>query len=392
MKIIWVVVFTLMVSYAVVGQNKYMDGKLLLNNNDTLYVKVKTSSLAKNECRYTDSLNIEHVADPKIVKGFSLANGKQYFFKHFVSRFDTLDAFFEVIVKGKISLYAYQNRYFAKKNEELLELRNNNQPAFNQDNNEDHAPKNEYIGILRYFLSDSSTNLTDLNHLYYGIDEFVKLARTYNEGDKYIAEMKSKRFKPQYKLGFEAGYQLGTYEFILAGSRIDSRFAIPEFGPILRYQFSNHLSIGTGLNCSYFKFLVYKKNVLAQNVSYFTLDNTMGMITLPVQINYQFYQIPLLPHIGLGSSFEKFFVNNSNYTEELTSLYSDEITTYQHTTQFSANTSVNILMEIGCSLPGNGVQYGLKMMYASQLYGFSDERKDHINPMSALKFAISVLF
>ena len=338
-------------------------------------------------------MNIEHTADPVNVKGFSLANGKQYCFKHFISRHDTLDAFFEVIVKGKICLYSYRNRYFVQKEQEdLLELRNNEQQAFISYDNSAHAAKNEYIGVLKYLLSDSVTNLADLNHIDYGIDIFINLIRTYNEGDKYLEEVKRKRFKPHLSFGLEAGYQIADYEFILSKSKIDSQFGTPVFGPTIKYQFFDHMNLSAGLNCGFIKFSIYKSNAPAQNISYFTLRNNMGIISLPLLLNYDLNQIPLRPHFGLGSSFDKIIVKNFSYSEELSFSNAEIVSSYQHTSQFSMKGSFSFLLNIGCSIPGKSVHYGFNVIYAKQLYGMNDEAKDHISQISSLNFAFSVLF
>jgi hypothetical protein len=88
---------------------------------------------------------------PEDIKGFGLSNGRKFESKSLPDEKDDKMVFFQIVIKGKVSLLSYKNRFFIKNEAYFLELYHVDE-AKDSEGNLVKTRDREYMGRLSYIL------------------------------------------------------------------------------------------------------------------------------------------------------------------------------------------------------------------------------------------------
>ncbi len=104
-----------------------------------------------NSITFVDDKGIESRFYPNDLLGFGLSNGRIFESRHLPEKEDGSLHFFQVLLRGKVSLYAFKDRFFIENEKEFLELLN----TFSSKDikgNVVMTKRAQYLGILNYML------------------------------------------------------------------------------------------------------------------------------------------------------------------------------------------------------------------------------------------------
>jgi len=381
------------------GQKGYSSGYIISPTNDTTQVKIKLSELDKNQCVYLDHSLKNCIGTRETVKSFYVSVGRSFRYVKFKNPSNTIEAYFEVLVEGKINLFSFRERLFVQKdNGEIHELVDTEEHGVNENGANYFRKKREYVGLLKYLLSDATTVVPEIESLDYSKNELKKVIRIYNEGETYIQELNKLKYKPNFKFGMEALFSCDNYKFWfpsdLYADEYNGQFLLSGIGGTLKYQFSKRLLINSGLGLKYLDFSIYKLYGVELETSkrYYTFKNNILALSIPLIIDYQFNNLHFRPFAGFGFQFEKNFIKNATCLEESNKYSATDFYSYEHQAKFLNPINFYWTVELGGSPTIGKHSFNLKAQYMMDISILNSQIDSQFYHKSGLQLIFGLMF
>jgi len=312
------------------GQSQYKKGIVVTNNGDTIsgLIAYREGSRSYKVCNFKKSKGAPLTKySPDQIQSYGFVNDMHYESKPFESdNGNTNNFFFEVLVKGKLTLYKYSLRYFVEKNGDgLHELTNKKQEVI-VDNETYMKDSKRYLGVLNYLTADCENFTETLIQSGNGEKDLTEIVEKYNrcKGEESISY---KEKKPWFKANFGVliGLNSSQINFSSANS-FDRAFAVmPGVNlDILSPRINEKFSFHTGLFYLSTTYLSYYENNRVQtidrtDVSY--IDRTditidAKQLKIPLGFKYMFSEKELAPYINGGASYTIQLETSSNFVFE----------------------------------------------------------------------------
>ena len=324
------------------SQVDFRKGFVINNSGDTIYgvINYREGSNSYKYCLYRKSLNDSIIKyTPQNIKGYGFNNDKVYESRNVLSSSQVKEdevAFFEVITRGLITLYRFDEDYYVLKGDTTFyklyqERKESNEGGFTLVT---YIPK--YIGYLNILMVDSPGYLKRISDLSFDEKSLTRLVEDYNR-ENSVSSVSFKSGKPwaSWSVGISGGMsnsRLGflaneEYNFYLLGSFSSSNnpfvdLAIEFASPRL----SERIALRVDLILYNDKFSSYvRKQTYFHDTRYFTtIDITQ--LKIPVGLCYYFRINKYAPYINLGASAT--FQIKSDYRMLMEDNHSGVITSY----------------------------------------------------------------
>ncbi|HOW39136.1 MAG TPA: hypothetical protein PL123_01245 [Bacteroidales bacterium] len=327
------------------AQNLFREGYVEKQNGSVLngLIEYKPTNKIPSNCvfkRFDIAEKIEYSADKIISFGYN--NGKRY--ESFKSEGKTL--FYEVLIKGKISVYTNGSGYFLKKeNGSFTELKKTNISDSGA----------SYDNLISYLETITEGKCGPISKNFSLNEDLLPLIESYNKnsGSGYYTFNRSfseKEFINQSGL-------TGAYQFrygILSGINVyklslgiapgvtytgNLFFPVPESesGPVagvflekLLLRKSDKLALRVELLYEKQNFYCYSESKYSIYTSRHDAFFDFTAISVPVLLQYSFTGNRLVPYINTGVAYQHFLSGSYYHTEEKETAYSlPEISTYE---------------------------------------------------------------
>lgn len=378
-------------------QKGYIAGYIVSQANDTLETKISYSDLEKNRCVYLDHSGTIKIGNPETVKAFAILSGRKFRYIRFDNKKDTIDAYFEILVEGKIDLFSYQKRFFVKKgNDKPRELLSSVKDVSSAGGATFTKNKKEYIGLLKFLLSDATISVPNIEAIDLSKKDLIKTIRIYNEGESYIQELNRLRYKPNCKIGVEALFSSDNYRFRFPSDSFtdeyDGGFFLPGVGGVIKYQFTKHLSVNSGVRLRYLNYSIYKSYGPEYSTRFYTIKDDFFVLSVPLIFDHQFNNLFFHPCIGLGVQFEKNLLKNTLCLEESNLYSAPNFYTYERQTNFSNPINSYLAIELGGSENIGKLLLNLKAQYLINNSDFDSVMDNQFYHRSGFQLSFGVLF
>lgn len=379
------------------GQKGYFPGYIVSNLNDTIQVKIKIINQEKNGCVYIDLNGKNCTVDPATVKAFAVKDGRQYRYLKYDNQSNGVDAYFEVLESGDICLFSYKERFFIQKNNgEIIELRNTIEDISRENGTNFIRNKREYVGILKFLLSDSKSPIPDFTDIDLVKNDLLKVVRIYNEGETYIQELNRLKYKPTFRFGIEAVFASDNYKFRFPSKsfidQYNGAFLSPGIGLIAKCQFTRHLSVNSGVRAKYVDYSIFKMYGAESSKRYYTLKNNFVTLSVPVVMDCQFDKLPFRPYAGLGIQVEKNFQKSTTCLEESTTYTTADFYTSEYRTNFSNPINSHGIAELGVNPVIGKLSFIVKAQYLMSLPVVNQNKESQFYHQSGLQMILGVTF
>lgn len=187
--------------------SQFREGYIITHDNDTIHGNIAYEGAILNSqiCRFKLDNNSEiKIYNPKDINSYRFINGK-YFVTRKIKIVDKEDfVFLNLLIKGDVSIYSYfGKRYFLTfNNDSLIELKVKKDTII-KENRIFIVDKNEYIGVLSYYLKDAGIQ-SDINNMNLSSNSLVRLIKEYHKKtnkDYYVYEDKNLNSKLIFNFG-----------------------------------------------------------------------------------------------------------------------------------------------------------------------------------------------
>lgn len=379
------------------GQKGYFPGYIVSNFNDTIPVKIKITNQEKNSCVYIDLNDKTCTADPATVKAFAIKDGRQYRYLKYDHQSNGVDAYFEVLVSGRICLFSYNKRLFIQKNNgEIIELLNTIEDIARENGTNFIRNKREYVGILKFLLSDSEYTILDLTDIDLAKKDLIQIIRIYNEGERFVQELEKQKYKPYFKIGIELLLANEKFRFrfpsIKYSDEYQGQFLLPGLGLKLKYQYTPNFSLNTGVQMKYLDYSIYKSYGSETLLRYYTLKNNFVSFELPLLIEYELNKLELHPSIGFGAQIEKSFSNNTSCLEETNFSSNSDIFSYEHQSLFSNPVNSYLMFKIGGFKDIGKNSVNINIQFIKDISDLNSKIDNQFYHKSGFKLSCGVMF
>ncbi len=379
------------------SQKGFYPGYIISPANDTIQVRIKLGELNKNQCVYIDPSGKNCIGNPETVKSFAVSDGRKFRYLKFEGTKNPVDAYFEVLVEGKMNLFAFKDRFFVQKdNDEIYELLNTEESGVNEKGVNYIKKKQEYFGLLKFLLSDATTSISDLMYLDYGEKDLIRVIRIYNEGEAYIQELDRQKYKPNFKFGIEALYASDNYKFRFPSDSFadeyEGRFLLPGVGGVVKCQFTRQLLVSSGVRLKYLDYSIYKSYGGEFSRRYYTLKNNYFTLSIPLILDRQFDNLSFHPCVGLGLQIEKSFLKNNTCLEESNNYSGTDFYTYENQADFLHPFNLYWTVEVGGNPTIGKLSLNIKAQYLMDISAINSAADGQFYHKSGLQLILGVMF
>ncbi len=328
------------------AQRDFREGFVIKQPGDTLYglINYRGGSRDYTTCIFKQSGDIEtKIYAPEDISGFGFP-GDRLFVSKIVDTVavDTLKTFIEVLVRGAVSLYTYNGKYFLqKKDAPLYELAIVKSEIL-KDGQKAIIVTKKYLGILSMVLSDCEEAREMIPNVTLDERPLTKLVEVYNicVNSPYETILSG---KPRVKVSFGLSAGLNN-----SNLEIFSRIRSDQVSYVdVPYGKSNSFQPGISFNFLFPRFS--EKLSFVAEVSYFkssfysfTINEYLGEInqessvtigikqlTIPVGFRYTFFAGKISPYANLGFLYTINLKVQNEWESKITQkLYGNIITTY----------------------------------------------------------------
>ena len=338
MKLLSLLLLSL-VSAALYSQD-FRKGFIITPQNDTLkgYVSYREGLRAHKVCSYKASPNQDVVKyEPTQLKGYGFENNA-YFTSKLAEVRDSVyeQAFLEVLVKGKVTLYKYDNFYFLEKdNDGVLRKMVIKEIEQKRDGITYTGSSTRHIGILKVMLGDCEALRSKLEKFKLNERSLTRLVESYNQcgGSTSVVY---KEQKPWFKteVGILGGVSQSTLE---VSSDYDwnayltspyQKATAPVGGlsllfssPRISERFS-FLGEAQFVKSSYYS---YSEIVPGSSILRSYISITLTPVRVPIAVRYTFTGKKLTPFLDAGVSTIFNTSSNGSSRGELYSQYSHTV-------------------------------------------------------------------
>jgi len=166
------------------SQTDFRKGFIISNKNDTIngFIDYREGAKKYKICDFKEYENQNVISyEPNQIKGYRYLNDKNFVSKVFVKNDQSKKkVFFEVLVKGKVTLYKYQGVFYVQKNDDKYQKLTNDKVKVVLDNKEYIKHSNRYIAVLSYLLADCPGIKEKIKVIEIGERELTELIELYN--------------------------------------------------------------------------------------------------------------------------------------------------------------------------------------------------------------------
>jgi hypothetical protein len=308
----------LVVSTRIIAQDGTITDYVVLVDGDTLYgkIQIRNPDKAYSICIFNESNtseNIEYL--PKDLKAYR-AVSMLYETVEYNEEVANKVTFMEVLANGKATLYRYYERYFIKKDSNLVELTNE---EFEQLNDEGILTKREskkYIGVLKYLLSDCDEVTGQIGQVELGERSLVTLIEKYNEcmGSSAVDTYKDNLKWVAVRKSLVVKVSVG--KFVLNGSDPVVQYIVGTYQPSTAFEVGGNLefysqrkneklSFTLGLNYANQTWTSANQNIQRTGTEVFvttTSESTLELnqLKIPLGVRRWFNRNNWAPYINLG--------------------------------------------------------------------------------------------
>ena len=336
------------------SQENFRSGYIITNSNDTLHgsIQYKGARQTALKCTFRPD-NTDEITDflPGQISGYRFTEGK-----FFVSRSVEQNGlpgmvFLEFLIQGKANIYALRDtegsRMFIETQKDgFLEL-TDPERTIHSDSGYYYAPR-KYYGKLRYMLADCPQIIPKINKVNLQPKPMIRLAKDYHNlvcPDEACTVFERKIKPIKVGISVHAG---PVIKQISLGGLIDSDTR-PGYSAGVSFRFSNvffsdeRFSLETGITMvknNTFTFKNAENNAQSEKVTYlnkiyyinkydeiYYSDNyikvksletntQLGILSIPLTLNYTYPGNKLRPGIGLGGVFSMITGQNEDFNYE----------------------------------------------------------------------------
>ncbi len=214
------VILLLFIFSNVYSQSYFRDGYLITNDNDTIFGQIDNGKLIINpfKIKFRSNLNSEiQNYSPEDIYGYRFNDGQFYISKQVEMNSIENIVFLEYLVEGIVNLYYLYDeltpRYFIENENGLYELRDDQKEILAQkDIFSEYSTyikkSNQYIGVLRYILSDAPELRPKVDQAVFNHKSLMNLTEDYHNyvcDDEKCLVYKKKKEIGKTKIGIKAG-------------------------------------------------------------------------------------------------------------------------------------------------------------------------------------------
>jgi len=313
------------------SQTDYRNGYVITNAKDTLFglVDYREGGKAYKSCSYKVSKDQDAVTyEPTNIIGYGFEKDKTFQSREISIKNQIPQVvFLEVIVKGLVSLYEYENTYFIEKgNGGLQQLINETREVF-VEGKTITINTNQYIGTINMLVFDCAELRTKVQKVRLTERNLTNLIEDYNQckGDSSIV-FKAKKPWTKTAIGVTGGLNISQLNFntipgyeYLAGDF--EGYNSPMIGAsldVLSPRLSERISFHADflyLASTYYKYSQYSDNNFSDYRNYATIQ--LQQLKIPIGIRYTFPKRNFTPYLNVGVSSTIRLSSNSKLIQEV---------------------------------------------------------------------------
>lgn len=379
-KVYFIALFMIVSIHDISSQSQYRKGYVVKNSGDTItgFIGYREGDRNYKVCDYRktkDQKSVEFL--PNEILSYGIDDDAQFITNEILLNDTKEKVFFEVLVKGKISLYKYFYRFFVTKNDNEFHELENKKTEVSVDGKNYVKKSKRYVGTLSYMMTDCNGVRNDIEKALVRERELTELVEKYNDcTNQTSVSFKSKRPWFEFHFGGTLGFNASRLELqsgYLPESEFDPAYSIM---PGINFDFlspriNERMSFHTGLfylatNYTSYSEIIYYENFVNRND--LTIDSKQ--LKLPIGIRYTFPVKKYTPYLNIGISYT--FNLESSVIWVLERERNGVVETIESESSSNANNS-----HIGY---WGGI--GIKRPVSSKLMGFLEIRFEKTNGLS----------
>jgi Outer membrane protein beta-barrel domain len=314
------------------SQTDYRNGYVITNVYDTLFglVDYREKTKAHKSCNFKVSKDQNVVSyEPGSIFGYGFKNDRFFQSKEIsIKNQASQIVFLEVIVKGLVSLYKFEDTYFVEKNNDgIQQLKNETKEVLIYDSK--YSKKtNQHISTLNMLLYDCVEIKTEVQKVKLGERLLGTLIENYNRC-KGQSSTTFKAKKPWSKaiIGLTGGLNFSQlkfdansgYEHLAGDLEISKSPVIGLSLDILSPRLSERISFHGDLlysNSKYYNYTLYSSSSAVER-NYVTIE--LQQLKVPIGIRYTFPEREFIPYFNAGIVSTIHLSSNSKWVQEIES-------------------------------------------------------------------------
>lgn len=215
----------------VFGQSDFRPGYLINHQHDTISGFINYKERNFEVCIFKlGQVNASTTYLPESIQAYWFENDK-YFESRIINVEDSVRrVFLEVLVRGKVSLYYYKNRFFVEKDGvEFHELESEKKEVY-IDGKVSYQQSTKYMGLLTYLLRECDHLSSKIAGGKIGQKSLTKLIEAYNScvSTEYVSYKDSKPWT-KISFGVAASYDLSWLDFNITYTNYTNYLTIHDF-------------------------------------------------------------------------------------------------------------------------------------------------------------------
>ena len=283
------------------AQGDYRPGYIITNSKDTIHGFVNNQVGLKNyrQCQFKKS-KAGYSTDyaPSDIYGYRFSEGKYFISKEMPTKEGSKKVFVEMIIDGRLSLFRYNNAYYAEKEgEATVYILENTETEVIVNEEKAFKENKEYVGILNMLMSDCRDQNLKIQSVRLKERSLTKLFEDYNECQG-VAYENYKGDENWYikNVGFNIGYvnsRLRKDTFLERNFDRISTVTVGGNYEIIAPKVNDKLSLLTGLHFLSGKYVDGSSTYGDEIVEHF-------QVRLPLSIKYALTKNKTTPYFNLG--------------------------------------------------------------------------------------------
>lgn len=314
------------------SQTDYRNGYVITNAGDTLsgFVDYREKDKAYKSCDFKVSKGQNTITyEPGSIIGYGFENDKFFLSREIsIKNKPSQVVFLEVIVRGLVSLYKFENTYFVEKgNDGLQQLINETKEVFIEEKRVSRNT-NQHIGTINMLVFDCAEIRTRVQKIRLAEKDLTNLIEDYNRC-KGVSSVTFKAKKPWTKaiIGLTGGLNVSQlkfdpypgYEHLTGDFEVSKSPMIGVSFDILSPRLSERISFHGDflyLTSKYYNYTLYNSSSSVER-NYVTLE--LQQLKVPIGIRYTFPKREFTPYFNAGISSTIHLSSNSNWVQEVES-------------------------------------------------------------------------
>ena len=312
------------------SQTDYRKGYVITNARDTLFglVDYRVGVKAYKSCDLKSSKAQNTITyEPSNIIGYGFENDKFFQSKEVLIKDQpSRVVFFEVIVRGLVSLYKFEDTYFIEKdNNGHQQLINETKEVF-VDGKIILKNTNQHIGTINMLLFDCAEIRAKVQRIRLSEKALTKLIEDYNrcKGESSVT-FKAKKPWTKAMIGLAGGVNISQLNFHTGYEHLAGNFEVsksPMIGVSLvilsprRNERISYQGDVLYLTSKYYNYTLYNSTFYVER-NYVTIE--LQQLKIPIGIRYTFQQREFTPYLNAGISSTIHLSSNSKWVHEVES-------------------------------------------------------------------------